>query len=145
MFFSRCRKNQRHLDTVNNPASRQALAPFFLQLWIEPFEDRTRLSAYQWLGTGGDNNWNNPGNWNLLSGAGTFPNAIADIARFTGSYSTAQTVLVNQAITVGEIDFGSSKDITITGANILTLLNSGSSSSILDVGLSNTNSGVDVI
>ena len=70
------------------------------------------------------------------------------MAQFTGSYSAAQTVTVNQAITVGEIDFGTTKNITITssGSNVLTLDNTGTSgNAVLDVGLTNSNSGIDLI
>ena len=83
---------------------------------LEVLEDRTLLSTFQWTGGSGVN-WNDSGNWNLVSGAGTFPNAQGDVAQFTGSYSAAQAVAVNQAITVGEIDFGTAKDVTIGGGN----------------------------
>src|SRR5262249_31046374 len=90
---------------------------FFRQMYFERLEDRTLPSTFQRVGTS-SLNWNDPGNW--TGGNGTFPNAQGDVAQFTGSYSAAQTVIVNQAITVGEIDFGSSKNITITasGGNI---------------------------
>ena len=59
---------------------------FFRSLWVEHLEDRTLPSTYQWVG-GSSANWNDPGNWNLLSGAGTFPNAPGDVAQFTGTPS----------------------------------------------------------
>ena len=77
---------------------------FFRQLRLEYLEDRTVLSTFQWTGAS-STNWSDAGNW-AGGPAGTFPNAQGDVAQFTGSYSAAQTVLVNQTITVGEIDFG---------------------------------------
>ena len=64
---------------------------FFRQIWIEALEDRTLLSAYQWLG-GSSANWNDPGNWTLLSGSGTFPRS-ARRAFSLGSTSPALTAL----------------------------------------------------
>ena len=80
-------------------------------IWLEELEDRTLLSTYRWTGASSPN-WTDPGNWSLLSGAGTFPNAVGDIAQFTGT-PTSQIAVVNQAITVGEIDFGTASNITI--------------------------------
>src|SRR5262249_48653008 len=84
--------------------------------------------------------------WSLQSGSGSFPNAIGDVAQFNAGYGAAQTALVNQPITVGEIDFGSSQNITInaSGTNTLTLQAS-SGPSILDVGQTFGNTGVDII
>ena len=67
---------------------------------------------------GGSTNWNTAGNWSLISGSGSFPNAVDDVAQFTASLFRAQTALVNQAITVGEIDFGTTSNITINGDGI---------------------------
>src|SRR5437868_12686492 len=88
-------------------------------LFVEPLEDRTLLSTFQWTG-GSGSNWNDGGNWSRLSGSGTFPNAVDDVAQFTGTYSSAQLAVVNQAITVGEIDFGTTKNVTISGSSLLT-------------------------
>ena len=112
-------------------------------LFVEPLEDRTLLSSFRWTGASGSN-WTDAGNWSLLSGSGTFPNAADDIARFTGTYGTAQLAVVNQAITVGEIDFGTASNITISGSNVLTF-QSVSANTVLDVGASTTNSGLDLI
>src|SRR6266850_871503 len=121
----------RKLATKNNRTSKRALrrtsrSRFFRQMWVEQLEDRTLLSTFQWIG-GSSVNWNDAGNWTLVSGAGSFPNAQGDIAQFTASYSAAQLVTVNQAISVGEIDFGTSRNITITstGTNVLALDNTG--------------------
>src|SRR5262249_14354582 len=98
-------------------------------------------------GVGPDGSGTTAAKWSLLSGAGSFPNAAGDIAQFTGTYSTAQTVVVNQAITVGEIDFATASNITIaaSGSNVLTLDNSPGTNAILDVGQAGTNSGIDLI
>src|SRR5260370_10954538 len=132
---------------VTEARAPRPLARFFSRLWVEPLEERVLPSSYQWVG-GSSANWNDPGNWSLLSGTGTFPNAPGDIAKFTGTYSAAQTVTVNTAITVGEIDFGSSRNITInaSGSNLLTLDNTGTAANaVLDVGQSTTNSGTHLI
>src|SRR5579872_1341065 len=99
---------------------------FFSRLWVEPLEDRTLLSTYQWLGTGATTNWNDPTNW-TGGPAGTFPSVAGDVAQFTGTFATNQTAVVNQAISVGEIDFGTAKNITVSasGGSVLTLDNSG--------------------
>src|SRR5205814_5867060 len=47
-------------------------------------------------------------------------------------------------LTVGEIDFGTAQNVTIGGANVLTLQSSGLNS-VLDVGNATVNSGIDVL
>src|SRR3954451_19470790 len=101
MNLSWWRKGLHHKVKAPMGVSRNVLSKFFRHLWVEPLEDRTLPSTFQSLGTGANNNWANPNNWSPTG----FPNAPGDVAQFTGSYSAAQTVLVNQAITVGEIDF----------------------------------------
>src|SRR5207247_10394027 len=80
---------------------------------------------------------------------GSFPNAAGDVAQFTASYSTAQTATINQAITVGEIDFGTSKNITInnSGGSVLTLDNPRTAANaVLNVGSGSfTNTGADLV
>src|SRR5437667_7785783 len=98
----------RTLAKKNNRTSKRALhstsrSRFFRQMWVEQLEDRTLLSTFQWLG-GSSVNWSDAGNWTLVSGTGSFPNAQGDVVQFTGSYSAAQLVTINQTITVGEID-----------------------------------------
>ncbi|HKD37017.1 MAG TPA: hypothetical protein VKB78_09450, partial [Pirellulales bacterium] len=69
-----------------------------------------RASTFQW--TGADNlnpAWNNPANWTLLSGVGSFPDAPDDVAQFTAVFAYATSLTLGQPITVGEIDFGSSQ------------------------------------
>src|SRR5439155_18448492 len=92
----------------------------FRHLWLEQLEDRTLPSTFKWVGGAADANWTTAGNWNVVSGAGAFPNAAGDVAQFTGSYSSAQTAVVNQAITVGRIDFATASNITISssGTNV---------------------------
>ena len=105
-------------------------------LFVERLEDRLAPSTFQWTGQGGNSNWTTPGNWQLVSGAGTTPNAIGDVARFTGAIPGGTTVVVDAAITVGEIDFGSASSITINqGAGTLTLDNTGfAATAVLNVG-----------
>ena len=69
-------------------------------------EDRTVPATYQWTGAGANANWNTAANWTLISGTGTFPNAVGDVAQFTGAYTATQTPVLTSAVTVGEIDFG---------------------------------------
>ena len=69
-------------------------------------EDRSVPATYQWIGGGPDSNWNTAANWTLISGTGTFPNAVGDVAQFTGAYSAEQDPVITANVTVGEIDFG---------------------------------------
>src|SRR5580700_1052938 len=115
MFLSWLRKLAEcvHRNNLRTRRDRQKyrLRKFPRQIWtslaLEELEDRTLLTTYAWTGLGGDSLWNDPNNW---GGAG-FPNAIGDVANFTGTYSAAQTVVVNQPITVGTIDFGTASNI----------------------------------
>ena len=98
-----------------------------------------------WTGLGANSNWTTAANW-----SGAVPTNPGDVAQFTGTYTAAQSVVtINQNITVGEIDFGTTSNITINGSgtNLLTLDNtSAGANAILNVGASPyTNSGVDVI
>src|SRR5437016_4685647 len=78
-------------------------------LAIEQLEDRTLLSTYQWTGANflTDTNWSDSANWTLLVGSGTIPNAVGDVAQFTGTPASS-TATVDVAVTLGEIDFASS-------------------------------------
>src|SRR6476619_345833 len=98
---------------------------FLQRLFVETLEDRTMLSTFQWTGLGADGNWSTAGNWNLVSGSGTTPNAVGDIARFAGTPAQT-TVTVNVPVTVGEIDFNTASNINIvnSGGNVLTFQNS---------------------
>ncbi len=111
-------------------------------LRLEQLEDRTLLSTYQWLGTSSAL-WSDPGNW-TGGPAGTFPSLAGDVAQFTGSITGSTTVTVNQAITVGEIDFNTASNITInsTGTNVLTLDNTPNPNAILNVAATNTGTQV---
>src|SRR5207302_4837421 len=106
---------------------------FFSQLWVERLEERIAPATYQWVG-GNSLNWGDAGNW-TGGNPGGVPNAQGDVAQFTGSYAAAQLVVLNQAITVGEVDFGTAKNITISGTSVLTLDNTGTGpNAILNVG-----------
>src|ERR1051325_4097475 len=116
-------------------------------LSIEQLEERITPTTFRWTGAAGAN-WSDPGNWNIVSSTNTdlFPNATSDAAQFTGS-PTSSLVIVNQAITVGELDFGTASNITIqnSGGNVLTLQNT-SGNAILNVGSGAfTNTGTDTI
>ncbi|HEX3149406.1 MAG TPA: autotransporter-associated beta strand repeat-containing protein, partial [Gemmataceae bacterium] len=118
------------------------------RLRVESLEDRTVPSTFQWTGAGGNANWNTAANWALVTGSGSFPNAVDDVAQFNATYSGAQTALVNQAITVGEIDWGSTRNITINGDGISShtlTLSASAGNTLLNVGAAFTNSGLDVI
>src|SRR4051812_32562402 len=85
------------------------------RLELELLEDRIVPATYQWTGGGSTANWNDAGNW---TGGASFPNAVDDVAQFhqTSDYTAAQSVSVNVPITVGEIDFGTAKDVSIGGS-----------------------------
>ncbi len=110
-------------------------------------EDRVVPSAYQWTGDS-STVWEDPGNW-TGGPAGTYPSLAGDVAQFTGTYAAAQQVVVAVPITVGEIDFGTPQNVTISasGGNVLTLDNTGTAANaILNVGAGTfTNSGVNVV
>src|ERR1019366_7665404 len=133
--------------------------PAWAHLGLEQLEDRTLLSVttLQWTPAGVNTNWSNPSNWTIVNtGTDTTPLA-GDIAHFgpvtgplgtTTDYTAAQTVTIDVASSVGEIDFGSTKNITISGANVLTFNNAGGTTPAfanLDVGASFANTGLDMI
>ena len=101
-------------------------------LWLELLEDRTLLTTYQWTGLGASGNWTNSANWSPSS---AFPNAVGDVAQFVGPITGITSVILNQAITVGEIDFGSATGITITStsSNVLTLSKGSGTNSVLSL------------
>ena len=111
-------------------------------LQLELLEDRTLMSTFQWIG-GSSQDWNDAGNWQLngVTGLG-FPNATTDIAQFTSVPTNYSNVLISQAITVGEIDFGTSANISIGTLtnNVLTL--TGATKSIINALPTNTGSDV---
>ncbi len=131
------------------------LAKIFSHPRVEELEDRTLLSSYQWIGGGTGataTNWNNSANWLFVTGSGTnnlFPQFAGDVAKFTSSTATQTTATVNVPISVGEIDFGSTQNFTITasGGNVLTLDNTAvGANAILNVGTGSfTNTGKDII
>ena len=119
-------------------------------LTLEMLEDRTLMSAstFQWTGASSlTSNWNDPVNWtNLTPGSPEqFPNTVGDIVQFTGT-PQASTVLVNQAITVGEIDFGTAANINIgIGGFGLTLDNTGAPGNTAKIVATASNTGSDEI
>src|SRR5580765_5395514 len=148
MFLSSWRKLVQQVRRSNgmlrNSQRQQSDARKSRWLFVEPLEDRTLLSTFQWTGTAGDGIWSTPNNWSPNTG---FPNAVADIAQFTLPYGGPQTMELDRAITVGEIDFGSSADITIgsSTSKVLTLNNTGATSGKAMVSLTAANSGTDLI
>ena len=113
-------------------------------IWFEPLEDRfaPANTTYRWTGAI-DNNWTTAGNWTVISGNdATFPNATTDIAQFTNSSVTRTAVTVNQAITVGELDFDKGNSYTISGSSTLTF--QGATSATLSVASSSTSNNVDL-
>lgn len=73
--------------------------------------------------TAGPFNWDDIANWS--SGAGPIANGADSTASFVANLTAAQTVSLNNAKTIGNITFTdtttSSHDLTISGANTLTL------------------------
>jgi autotransporter-associated beta strand protein len=73
--------------------------------------------------TAGPFNWDDLANWS--SGAGPIANGVDSTASFLANLAAAQTVNLNNAKTIGNITFTdttlSSHDLTISGANTLTL------------------------
>ena len=94
----------------------------FPGLYVELLEERTLLSTFQWVGGGFTQNWADGSNWILIgTGSGSYPQTSSDVAQFTGSpavnASNVSAVTLNSAITVGEIDFGTSASIIISTPN----------------------------
>ncbi len=120
--------------------------PVGTPLRLEPLEERLVLSTFKWLGASGAN-WDNAANWTRTAGTtGSFPNAIGDIAQFTGT-TGGTTATLDIPVTVGEIDFGSSVSYTINSsaaANALTL-QATSGNALLKTLTSPANTGTDVI
>lgn len=69
-------------------------------------------TAYTWTPTAGGTayNWDNAGpqnNWGTGVG-GSFPNAVDDVANLNNNVAGAQTISLNQAITLGTLNLGDS-------------------------------------
>jgi autotransporter-associated beta strand protein len=85
--------------------------------------------------TAGPFNWDDIANWN--SGAGPIADLADSTANFTANINPAQTVNLNNPKTIGNITFTdsttSSHDLTISGANILTLDRTDATKPTIDV------------
>lgn len=77
-------------------------------------------STAQW-GNAAGGNWSLAGNW---ADNGT-PNLAGAQANFLGAISSAQTVTVNSAFTVGTITFNNLNSYSVVGSSLLTLNNNG--------------------
>lgn len=83
-----------------------------------------------WDQPGGTYQWTDPANW--LSGT-QYPNGAGDVASFTNDLTSAQTVSLTQAVTVGTINLGDSAGIpfgyTLGSATRTNSLDNGASAS----------------
>ena len=148
-LLQQVRRNNSTIRRGKRPSLESAKAQ---RLQLERLEDRTLLSTFQWTGANTlvDSNWNDPANWNVTAGTPTtfYPSVVGDIAQFTGTPAQA-TVTLNQNITVGEIDFGTSSNITIIpnpSVSALTLDNTGiATGTTAKIVALASNTGVDII
>ena len=120
MFLSTWRMLARNArrKVLNSRGGRQLAAHIrkWPVLWLEPLEDRTLLSTFQWTGSSGlSSNWNDPNNWTLVSG--TVSPRLSKCHRrhcpVRPAHQQSSTVQLNTNITVGEVDFGTATNITI--------------------------------
>jgi autotransporter-associated beta strand protein len=87
------------------------------RLQVERFEDRVvPANTYLWTGAT-STNWTDAGNWTAVGGAtGTYPgdgvDGSGDVAQFLGT-GALPSATVNAALSIGEIDFGISVNVTI--------------------------------
>ena len=89
---------------ARRPARRPARCP----LAAEPLETRDVPASYSWVPTGpGAFSWTDPANW-TGGPAGTFPDAIGDVAVLNGTLTGHQLINLNDAITLGALSIGSS-------------------------------------
>ena len=83
-------------------------------------EDRLMLATDYWTGhsasQGGNDNWNNAGNWSTGNVPGT-----ADTADFTSSESQYSTSVVSAATTVNSVVIDSTWNGTLTVSNSLSI------------------------
>ena len=147
MTFSSRRKVRRQLSKPNYQTAARLRLPKAARLFLETLEDRVVPSTFKWVGTGANGNWDTAANWMLVTGSGTFPNAVGDLAQFTSTTATQLTATLDIPVTVGEIDFGSSQNYTISSSaavNTLTL-QATSGNAVLKTLTSPANTGTDVI
>jgi len=96
----------------------------FTRFWVEPLEDRIVPSTFRW-NVDASGSWTNAANWALVSGAGSYPNAIDDVAEFDSVITATRTVTIptGTTITVGSIQIDSSQNYIIAGADATAVLN----------------------
>ena len=91
---------------------------------VETLEDRAVPATFNLISTAASESWNNIAAWDNGS---AFPNANVDIANLNVGLTSPQTISLNQAITVNQLNIGNSagagNSITIApgGAFVLTL------------------------
>jgi len=118
--------------------------PLRRPLAVESLEARDVPASYTWTPTApGAYDWNDAANW---SGgpAGTFPNAVDDVANLTGALVGNQVVRLNTGITIGTLNLGS----TSTAGGFTVLANGGSLTFDVTAGsatLDDTNTGGDAV
>ena len=76
---------------------------------IEWMESRVQLSAVAWTGTGGDNNWDNPLNWNTDALPGSADDVTIDVAA---------NVVHSSAVTDSIRSLTSSQPLTLSGGTL---------------------------
>ena len=104
-----------------------------VKLTAEQLESRDVPTTFTWLPTApGAYNWNDSSNW---SGGSGYPNATGDVANLATALTGNETISLNQAITVGTIDMGStgtSGTFTIVANSGSLTLHASSGSAVLD-------------
>jgi len=89
---------------ARRPVRRPARRP----LAAEPLEAREVPATYSWTPTGpGAYSWTDPANW-TGGPVGTYPDAVGDVAVLSGTLTGNQLINLNDAITLGALNIGSS-------------------------------------
>jgi hypothetical protein len=108
------------------------------RLGLEALEAREVPATYTWTPTAaGAFNWNDPANW-TGGPAGTFPNAVGDVANLTANLVGNQAIRLNTAILVGTLNLGSAstagKYTVLGGGGSLTFDVAAGSAALTDAG-----------